>query len=463
MGTPPRWPIEDACFWLARAPREGVTPLRGRASADVVVVGAGLTGLWTALHLKALQPGLHVVVLEQGVSAFGASGRNAGILTETIDHSHALAVSHFGEAEARKLAVLGRDNVREMLAFLAHRGIECDLARSGQLHVALNEAQERDLGSMLETARRLGVDHYRLLSRSEAQAEIHSPRYRAALFNPNAVMLDPVKLVRGLAAEARRAGVEIFEGTRVLGFEDDGRRVRVGTAAGEVEARRVVLATNAYSHLLLKRLRFRFIPFYDYILVSEPLTPAQRKAIGWRGRQGVTDGRTFFNYYRLTPDDRVLWGTSEAAYHPGNRVDESCDHSERHYRELRQSFAWHFPDVGDVAFPYAWGGPICATTRFTPFLGSAYGGRLHYGLGYTGHGLGTTHLAGKVLAHLAADRPTPLFDLALFRRKPFPYPPEPLRSMAVSAVTRALRRVDAGGRPGPLLRILDAMGIGLSS
>ena len=173
--------------------------------------------------------------------------------------------------------------------------------------------------------------------------------------------------------------------------------------------------------------------------------------------------RTFFKYYRLTADKRVLWGTSEAAYYKGNRVDASCDHSERHYTELKQSFRHHFPALEGLAFPYAWGGPICATTRFTPFFGTAHGGRVLYGLGYTGHGLGTTHLAGKILSHMALGRPSPLLDLQLVRRKPFPYPPEPFRSLAVAAVSRALRRVDAGEKPGLLLRLLDRMGIGLSS
>jgi glycine/D-amino acid oxidase-like deaminating enzyme len=177
----------------------------------------------------------------------------------------------------------------------------------------------------------------------------------------------------------------------------------------------------------------------------------------------VTDGRSFFNYYRLTDDDRVLWGSSEAAYYAPNRVDEACDHSPRHYQALRESFAWHFPDLAHLSFPYQWGGAICATTRFTPFFGSAHGGRVLYGLGFTGHGLGTTHLAGKILAHLAAEKPSSLLDLPLVTRAPFPYPPEPLRSLAVAAVTRALRRADAGGRPGLLLALLDRLGIGLSS
>jgi glycine/D-amino acid oxidase-like deaminating enzyme len=463
VATEPPRPIEEACFWLARAPREAETPLVGTVDTDVAIVGGGLTGLWTALHLKALDAARDVVVLERGASGSGASGRNAGILTETIDHSHTLAVAHFGEAEALRLAVLGRENVRELLAFVEGRGIECDLERTGQLQMALNAAQRDDLARSVETARRLGMEHYRLLSQDEAQAQIRSPRYLGALFDPLAVVVDPVKLVRGLAREARRAGIRVFDRTTVTAARKDGTGVCLHAEHGEAKARRVVLATSAYTHRLLPRLRFRFLPLYDYVLVSEPLRPSQRAAIGWSGRQAVTDGRAFFNYYRLTADDRVLWGTSEAAYYRGNRVDESCDHSERHYEALRRSFAWHFPEVGDLGFPYAWGGAICATTRFTPFFGSALGGRVHYGLGYTGHGLGSTHLAGKILAHLALDRKSPLFDLTLVRKQPFPYPPEPLRSLAVAAVSRDLRRVDAGGRPGPLLRLLDAMGIGLSS
>jgi glycine/D-amino acid oxidase-like deaminating enzyme len=239
--------------------------------------------------------------------------------------------------------------------------------------------------------------------------------------------------------------------------------VELETRGGGVRARRAVLATSAYTHGLLPSVLRRFIPLYDYILVSEPLTGDQRAAIGWRGREGVTDGRNFFNYYRLTRDDRILWGTSEAAYFSGNRVGPDCDHSPAHYAALHASFRHHFPALPSLEFPYAWGGPICSTTRLTPFFGSALGGRVHYGLGYTGHGLGTTRIAGRILAHLTLDRRTELLDLALVRRRPFPFPPEPLRSWTVSGVTRALRRVDSGEPPSILLRLLDRLGVGFSS
>ncbi len=461
--APERRPIEEACYWLAAHPGVAATPRQGRHEAGLVVVGAGFTGLWTALHLKALDPAADVAVVEQGVAAYGASGRNAGMLAETIDHGHELAVAHFGRDEAARLAVLGRDNVAEMLGFLEARGIDCDFERSGQLHVALSEAHLEDLRAMLECARGLGITQLRVLSREEVRAEIHCELYQGGLFNPGGGILDPVKLVQGLKREALRLGVRVYERSEVTALEDDGAGVVVRSAGGRIRARRAILGTSAYTHHLLPQLRFRFIPFYDYILVSEPLSERQRAAIGWQSRAGVADLRTFFKYYRLTRDGRVLWGTSEAKYYTGNRVDESCDHSESHYAELRESFAQHFPALRELRFPYAWGGAICATTRFTPFFGAARGGRVLYGLGYTGHGIGTTHLAGKILAHMALDRPSSLLDLQLVRKPPFPYPPEPLRSLAVSLVSRALRRVDAGEKPGLLLRALDAMGIGLSS
>jgi glycine/D-amino acid oxidase-like deaminating enzyme len=455
--------IERACFWLARRPVRTVEPLAGDQRADLAVVGGGLTGLWTALFLKELDPGLRVAVVEREVVAHGASGRNAGILSETIDHSHGLAIQHFGEDEARRLAALGERNARELTAFLTEKGIDCDYEQTGRLMVALTESHLDEARRAVEVAHRLGLDTFRLLGAEEMRARLDSPLYLGGVSVRGGAILDPVRLVDGLRREAERCGVRVFERSPVDRIERAGGEVRLRTSVGGLTARRVVLATSAYTHLLLPGVLHRFIPLYDYVLVSDPLTPDQRAAIGWRGRESVTDGRSFFNYYRLTRDDRILWGTSEAAYYPGNRVDPACDHSPAHYAALRESFRRHFPALAGLEFPYAWGGAICSTTRLTPFFGRAFGGRVVYGLGYTGHGLGTTRIAGRILAHLALDRPSELLGLAMVRTRPFPYPPEPLRRWAVSGVTAALRRVDRGERPGMLLRMLDRLGLGFSS
>lgn len=455
--------IESDCFWLAGLPGREVTALEGRQEADVVVVGAGLTGLWTAIFLKQLAPERQAAVVEQGIAAFGASGRNAGMLSETVDHSHALAIQHFGMEEARRLSRLGESNVRELLAFMAERRIACDWEPTGRLMVALTPAQVEDAKKSVEVAEQLGVDSFRLLSADQVQGEVHSPLYQGGVAVSRGGILDPARFTDGLRREAERLGVTVYERSAITRLEPAGAAMRVAGERGEIRAARAVLATSAYTHHLLPRVLFRFIPLYDYILVSEPLSAAQWEMIGWKNRQGITDGRTFFNYYRPTADGRVLWGTSEAAYYGGNRVDPSCDHSPAHYESLEASWRRHFPALAGLRWEYRWGGAICSTTRLTPYFGHAFGGKLTYGLGFTGHGLGSTRIAGRILAHLALERPSELLQSALVTRRPFPYPPEPLRGLAVRAVTRALRRVDQGEPPGLMLRILDRLGIGFSS
>ncbi|MGE5414877.1 MAG: NAD(P)/FAD-dependent oxidoreductase, partial [Syntrophomonadaceae bacterium] len=311
-------------------------------------------------------------------------------------------------------------------------------------------------------AERVGASGWRILSADEARSEIASPLYRGALLAPRNALVDPVALAEGLRGEAERLGVAVHERAAAEAVAVEGDRVVVRGAGWGVRARRGVLATNAYSHRLFPGLARRFLPLYDYILVSRPLSTAEWRSLGWRSGRGVVDARTFFNYYRPTPDGRILWGTSEAVYYPGNRVDPSCDHSPRHYAALRESFDRHFPQLKGLEFPYAWGGPIASTTRLTPFFGTL-GGRVAYGLGYTGHGVGSTRVAGRILAHLTLEKESPLLDLSMVRKKPIPFPPEPLRRIAVAAVTRSLRRVDEGGRPNLLLKTLDRLGIGFSS
>ena len=460
---PDRPPIEAACYWLATRPPRQPRPLAGDRRADVVIVGAGFTGLWTAVCLKRIAPALDVCILEQEVAGYGGSGRNAGIVGETLDHSHELAAAHFGRDEARELARLGRANLDELEAFLAGEGIDAEFRRTGQLIVALRPEQVDALRGAVAFANGLGLSDWRLLSADETRAEVASPRYLGAALAPKSGTIHPIKLLDGLLGAASRLGIEVFERTPVRELAVSNGRVVARPERGSVTAEKAVLAANAYTHRLRPELLPRFLPLYDYVLVSVQLPPGEREAIGWRARRGVTDARAFFNYYRLTADDRILFGTSEAVYYPGNRVDAAGDHSPAHYAALVESFRWHFPRLTGLAFPFAWGGPICSTTRLTPFFGSTDGGRVFYGLGYTGHGIGTTRVAGKVLADLVLERESEWTALAMVRRKPFPYPPEPLRRLAVSAVTRALRRVDGGGRPGMLLRILDALGIGFSS
>lgn len=454
--------IEQACYWLAGRTPRGSAPLVGARSADVVIVGAGLTGLWTALFVKELDPEADVIVVEQGVVGYGASGRNAGMLWDTIDHSHELAIAHFGAAEARRLAQLGERNVAELEAYLAARHIDCDYEPTGRLLVATTAAQVEAFRRATEIAQGLGLSSYQPLDKNTTRAELRSPLYLGGLAIAAGGILNPVKLLDGLRTEAERLGVTVYERSHVVAFEPMGSGLRLRTGRGRVDARRAVLATNAYTHRLVPRVSRRMLPLYGYMLVSEPLTPEQRAQVGWPHRQAVADGRTLFNYARLTPDDRILWGSADLAYYHGNRVDVRGDHSVEHYEALQVSFRRFFRALADLEWAYGWGGPIAATTRLTPFFGDTLDGRVIYGLGYSGKGIGTTRLAGRVLAHLALERTEELLDLPLVQEAPFPYPPEPARRMVVGAVNRALRRADRGGERGLVLRLLDRLGLPLA-
>ncbi len=350
-----------------------------------------------------------------------------------------------------------------MESFLRREAVDAEFARVGQLVLALTEAHTLEVDAALAAARRLGIEDWRKLDRAESQAALGSPLPLGALFAPKAATVHPAKLAEGLAQVAAQLGVRVLEASPVLGIEPRYEGLRLTAREGRLTAARAILATNAYSHLLAPRLARRFLPLYDYVLASEPLSAAQSASIRWQERQGVTDFRSFFNYSRLTSDNRVIWGTSEAVYHRGNGVGPEHDHAPAIYGELERSFARFFPDLAGLRFPFRWGGPIAATTRFTPFFGTLHAGRLLYGLGYTGHGVGTTRLAGRLLAHLALEKRSELAELALVRRPPLPYPPEPLRRWGVGLVSRALRSVDGGGSPGVLLRLLDRLGIGFSS
>ena len=431
--------------------------------ADIAVVGGGLAGLWTALWIKELDPISEVVVVEQGVAAYGASGRSAGIVWDTIDYDHALAVAHFGESEAHRLARIGEANLAELAAFLIDRKIDCDYESTGRLLVAQTPHQMERCRAMVEAAEHVGVSTSQLLDKDALRAEVHSPVFVGGVSIAAGGVLDTVKLVDGLRREVERQGVLVLERSHVVAIEPVGAAVRIRTGRGRVEARTAVLATSAYANQLLPRLAARVIPMSSYAIVSEPLTAAQREVVGWRGRQGVSDARTFGNFYRLTPDDRILWGSSDVAYQPGSLVDAASDHSEPHYDALRASFRRHFPAMQGLEWAYAWGGPIAVTTRLTPFFGRSLDGRVVYGLGFSGRGLASTRLAGKIMALLALERPNELLDLAMVKRPPPRFPPGPLRAPTVRAVLRALRRVDAGAEPGLLLQLLDWFGLGFSS
>jgi glycine/D-amino acid oxidase-like deaminating enzyme len=303
-----------------------------------------------------------------------------------------------------------------------------------------------------------------LLDADAVRAEVDSPTYLGGLYEHDTALVHPGELVRDLARVVSERGVTLHERSPVRAIDRVSGGVRLTTPQGSVVADRVVLATNAYSHRLLRRTARHFIPVYDYILVTEPLSTEQRSRIGWQRRQGLADAGNQFHYYRLTHDDRILWGGYDAVYRFGSKVGPAYDHRRATYDMLARHFRVTFPQLHDVRFVRWWGGAIATTTRFTATFGQALGGRVVYALGYTGLGVAATRFAAAVLADKLLRPSSPLLDLRFTSTHPFPFPPEPARWVGVQLTRRAIARADREqGQRGPWLRALDRFGIGFDS
>jgi glycine/D-amino acid oxidase-like deaminating enzyme len=298
----------------------------------------------------------------------------------------------------------------------------------------------------------------------DVRAELDSPTYLGGLWEPHTTALvEPARLAWGLRAAAESHGVRLFEHTPVAALDARRDRVVLRTPSATVRARQVVLATNAFPSLL-RRLRTYVVPVYDYALVTEPLSPDRLASIGWRHRQGVGDSGNQFHYYRLTRDDRVLWGGYDAIYHYGSRIDSRYEQRPETFARLARHFAETFPQLADVRFTHRWGGVIDTSTRFCAFYGTAGRGRIAYALGFTGLGVGASRFAADVVLDLLAGADTERTRLEMVRRRPLPFPPEPVRAAGIALTKRALARADAdGGQRNLWLRTLDRAGLGFDS
>jgi glycine/D-amino acid oxidase-like deaminating enzyme len=466
MRRTPSDPVQPmpVSYWLRGETPPADPPLRADARADLLVIGAGFTGLWTALALTETDPSLHVIVVEAETVSFGASGRNGGFCEASLTHGLANGIRHFPD-EVERLEAEGIENLRGLIDFTREHGIDCDLEENGTLALADQAYQVDAFKAWVDEAADHG-EHVEFMDRATVQAEIHSPIWQAGLYRPpgNDALLDPAKLCRGLARVARERGVRIHEHTRVTGLERVAGGVVATTSGGaRIRADQVVVATSAYSGWL-RRLEPLFVPVYDYVLVSEPLTPDERAAIGWARRQGLSDANNQFHYFRLTADDRILWGGYDAIHYFGSRVGPELDRRPATFEKLEAQFFRAFPQLEGLRFPYRWGGAIDTTTRFTVTFGQTMGGRVTYALGYTGLGVGASRWAGGVVRDFILRPEEDRLRLRIVDSPPIPFPPEPLRSLAVNVVRHELDRADREeGRRSVLLRTLDALGIGFDS
>jgi glycine/D-amino acid oxidase-like deaminating enzyme len=448
-------------FWLDRLPaRAACESLTGMLDADLCIVGGGFTGLWAALHAIAEDPGRDVVLVEAETVAFGASGRNGGFAVTSLTHGLGHGLARFAD-ELELLERLGRENFDGLVGDVERLGIDCDLELTGELLPSVAAYQDAWIPEMAALHERFGYD---VEVFGDLRAEVASPLYRGGVWVKDAGgVLDPAKLALGLLEAARRAGVRVFEHTPALGLESASEGVHVRTPNGTVRARRVVLGTSAFPPLV-QSLRRYLVPVYDYALVTEPLSPSQRAAITWARRQGIGDAGNRFHYYRLTSDDRILWGGFDAVYRYGGPVRPALDDHAPTFGRLVQNFHATFPQLRGIRFTHRWGGAIDTCTRFSVFFGSAYGGRVAYAVGYTGLGVAATRFGARVALDIVDGRATDATLTRFVARKPVPFPPEPLRSAVIRITQNRMAAADQrDGRRGAWLGLLDRLGLGFDS
>lgn len=449
-------------FWLDSAHRpKSRHALRGSHKADLVIIGAGFTGLWAALESKLQDPDRNVLLLEAGRIAEGATGRNGGFVSASLTHGFSNGFSRWPH-EISLLEQLGKENLNEISTRIKEFAIDCDFHVTGELDVAMSLYQVDELKEVHEQMVSLGLET-EFLDHDQIRRQVNSPTYLAGRFDPNVAIVDPARLAWGLAQAAEDLGVQICEDSRVIELIDQEKSLTIRLSNSDIEAKKVLLATGAYKPLL-KRLSHYVVPVYDYVLMTEPLTTSELDAVGWNQRQGISDTGNQFHYYRMTSDSRILFGGYDANYHRNNGMGPQFDVDHESFARLSDHFEVVFPQLAHVKFSHGWGGAIDTCSRFTAFWGTAHGGKSAYVAGYTGLGVGASRFGAMTALDLVDKRETFRTRLPMVTSRPIPIPPEPMRSAVIGLTRRSLQAADRSeGRRNIWLKTLDRLGLGFDS
>lgn len=430
-------------FWLDNPARPEPEPkLAEDIEADLAIVGGGFTGLWAAIQAKEHDPSLKVVLIEADRIAFGASGRPGGIISTSIMHGLKNAVRVFPD-DLAELERLGKENLDGFRETIERHDIDADLEWNGEMTAAVSDDAIPELREEFELHRQHG-HNVEFLEGEALRREINSPVFRAAMWShERSGTVQPAKLAWGLKRAALALGVEIYEHTPLRTLKSQGGGLIITTPEASIRADRVLLGTNAWAagHPSIRR---RVITMRDHVLATEPLTDEQLARVGWKSRQGLYDNRTELNYFRLTKENRIVFGGSVGYHYAGNTDPESDKHLDT-YRGLARDFFDKFPQLSDVRFTHVWGGPIDYCTRYSMFFQQLYGGKAVYVGGYTGFGVGGTRFGARIGVALLLGQDLPELKLDIVRKLPTWVPPEPFRWIGAQITLYVLKDVDTKG------------------
>ena len=456
--------LQPSLYWLDADPLEpeSHSALVGEVATDLCIVGAGYTGLWTALLAKEQNPKREVVIVEQRETGNGASGRNGGFCNASLTHGFVNGYTRFAD-EMAIIDKLGRDNLDQIEATIKKYNIDCDFERTGELRVAVAPWQLEGLKEEAIARNNTG-DHVEVLSKEQIRKRVNSPLYEGALHDADGTALvDPARLVWGLEKACLSLGVKIYENSKVEELIDEDSHVVVKTAYGQVRANKVALATNIYTPLL-KSVKKYVIAVYDFQLVTQPLTKEQLESIGWKGREGLSDAGYQFHYYRLTKENEILWGGYDAIYNYKGKVRQEYEARPETYAKLASNFFKTFPQLAGIKFTHGWGGAIDTCSRFSPFWGTDFDNKVAYVLGYTGLGVASTRFGASTMLDLLDEIENEATSLQMVKHKPIPFPPEPFRFLFIRLTQWSITRADQNkGKRNLWLKLLDRLGLGFDS
>lgn len=426
--------------WLTEALADegpAAPPLAGGITADICIVGGGFTGLWAGLRLKELEPSADIVLIEADICGGGASGRNGGFML-TWAAKFATLAKLFGVADARRIVEMGEASIPEIDAFCRSHGIDADLRRDGWLWTASNKAQLGSWRSTTEALEAGGLSLFAEIGREEMQARTGSLSHIGGVFSANAATVQPARLARGLRRCALAAGIRLFEHSAMTRLER-GAPARVVTAHGSVRADRVALALNAWSGLLPELGRNMVVVGSD--LVATAPCVERLEALGLDSGVAISDSRLFTNYYRRTRDGRMVFGKGGGDFALGARFGELFNGRSRFEAEVRAIMERFYPALRDAPTVRSWSGPIDRTMTGLPLFGHlGSNANIVYAYGYSGNGVGPTHLGGKILSSLALGRDDDYARLPLVNQRAERFPPEPFRHIGARVIRAALAR-----------------------
>lgn len=450
----------QSVFWLddVHEQRPAYPPLPGNQTADLLIIGGGYAGLWTALRALERDPSCKVMLIEATEVGAAASGRNGGFCEASLTHGEANGALRWPN-EMDQLTEMGMSNLDAIADTVSRHEMDCDFERNGILAVAVEPHQVAWLEGEQASAHSSGF-----LNQAAVQQEVSSPAFLAGVWErESCATIHPAKLALELARVVTELGAIIHEHTPAQRLEDAGAATHVTTPYGTVQADKVVLATNAYPSLL-KRNSLMAIPIYDYVLATEPLTESQLESIGWRNRQGLSDMANRFHYFRMTADNRIVFGGGAAKYHPGRKVKDEYEINPEAYRSVARDFLTYFPQLKGIRFTHKWGGAIDTDSRFCAYFGTAHSGKIAYAAGFSGLGVAAARFAADVMLDLLSGIETVRTRLQMVRSRPLPFPPEPATTLAVKLTHGAMLKADTRqGHRSILLRAMSRFGLGFET